>query len=151
MLTAGLVACAAPAADIIGPAAVVDGDGIFVDGVEIRLGGGIDAFELGQTCRNRDGTIWHCGAVATYAMAQLIRGHMITCRPTGTSYDRVVAVCVRDDGVDLAEAMIAQGRAVAWERYGTEYIPAQAAAKAAKRGAWAGTFDWPWVWRRRKN
>src|SRR5260221_12309041 len=65
--------------------AVVDGDtlalwprhcllsrlGIGCLGQRLRLYG-VDAFESTQTCRDAKGTLWHCGAVATARLRQLV-------------------------------------------------------------------------------
>jgi hypothetical protein len=37
--------------------------------------------------------------------------------------------------------------ALAYRRYSSDYVDEEAAAKAAKRGLWHGTFIPPWEWR----
>lgn len=49
---------------------------------------------------------------------------------------------------DLNAWMVAQGLAIAYRRYSTDYVPAEDQAKAAKRGIWAGAFTTPSDWRR---
>ena len=44
--------------------------------------------------------------------------------------------------------MVHQGWALAYRRFSTAYVGAEAAAKAAKRGVWRGKFIAPWDWRR---
>jgi endonuclease YncB( thermonuclease family) len=45
--------------------------------------------------------------------------------------------------------MVMRGSALDYARYSSGvYADAQAAAKAAKRGLWAGEFVEPWEWRR---
>ncbi|MCJ2082446.1 hypothetical protein [Methylobacterium sp. J-090] len=43
--------------------------------------------------------------------------------------------------------MVTQGLAIAYRRYSTDYVAAETAAKAAKRGIWAGAFTTPSDWR----
>src|SRR5690606_2389809 len=58
-------------------------------------------------------------------------------------YDRLLARCTVA-GRDLARAMVEQGWAVA---YGG-YDDAEAEARRARRGLWAGSFERPQDWRR---
>ncbi len=82
-----------------GPARVVDGDTIEIDGVRFRLEG-VHAPE-----RREPG-----GAAATQFMVGLLKGQKVSCAPTGRrSYDRLVAVCELQDGVDIGAALVAAG------------------------------------------
>ena len=64
------------AADITGPARVIDGDTIEVQGQRIRLHG-IDAPEGRQLCFD-DGEPWLCGAEATNALRNKIGDRQVT-------------------------------------------------------------------------
>jgi endonuclease YncB( thermonuclease family) len=44
--------------------------------------------------------------------------------------------------------MIEQGHALAYCQYSTDYVPQEAAARAAKRGIWSGSFMPPSEYRR---
>ena len=44
--------------------------------------------------------------------------------------------------------MVAQGWAVAYRKYSTDYVSQEAAAKAGRRGVWRGEFVVPSRWRR---
>ena len=50
---------------------------------------------------------------------------------------------------DIAQALVAQGLAVAYRRYSEDYVDAEDRAAAAERGMWQGPFDMPWDWRRK--
>lgn len=58
-----------------------------------------------------------------------------------------IAVCQKS-AEDLNEWMVSQGHAIAYRRYSSDYVQAEAAAKAAKRNIWAGLFTSPAMWRR---
>jgi endonuclease YncB( thermonuclease family) len=77
-LLGALVAGAPPA----GADEVIDGDTLVVQGQRMRLSG-VDAFELEQTCLDRQGRPWHCGTAAKAAMAELVQGEAIACTVVG--------------------------------------------------------------------
>ena len=81
---------------IRGKCHVIDGDTIAIGKQKIRLAG-IDAPELNKPY----------GKQAKYALIELCKGNYINAHLTGeTSYDRVVAKCLLDDGRDLAAEMV---------------------------------------------
>lgn len=122
---------------------VSDGDTIDIGGQRIRLPG-IDAPEWNQTCRTARGGTWECGAAAAKRMRELTRNRTLSCRPEGHDrYGRLLAVC-RDGRRDVAEALVADGYAIATSRY----FAAETQARRAKRGIWQGQFDTPADWRR---
>ena len=116
-------------ADIAGSARVIDGDTIEVSGQRIRLHG-IDAPEGRQTCR-RDAATWLCGVEADRALRLFIDGRRVTCRERDVDrYGRIVAVC-HAGGQDLNGRMVAEGMALAYRRYSTEYVDEEDTAQAA--------------------
>ena len=148
-----LAAAAAPAAaqDLVGTAAVKDGDTLFVAGVEIRPAGW-DAPEHRQTCFDAAGAEWPCGREATTVLRSLVEGRTVACRDTGgRSYGRRVMVCYVD-GRDLGDVMVGGGWAVDVPAFsGGRYAAREAAARAARLGAWRGGkdgFQNPYFWRR---
>lgn len=139
---------AAAAADLAGPARVVDGDSLAVAGRAVRLYG-VDAPEGGQPCE-RDGGEWLAGREATAWLKARIEGRAVVCVAEDTDrYGRTVATC-RVDGADVGGDLVAAGWAFAYWRYSTRYVAAEAAARAAGRGIWAGRCDPPWAWRKGK-
>ncbi len=136
-------------AEISGLARVIDGDTIEVGGERIRLHG-IDAPEGRQTCR-RAAVTWPCGAEAARALRLFIDGRRVTCQKRDVDrYGRIVAVC-HAGGQDLNGRLVAEGMALAYRRYSTEYVDEEDAARAARNGLWAGRFVPPLEWRRGKR
>src|SRR5262245_49747174 len=80
------------AADIMGPATVIDGKTIEIHGKSIRLFG-IDAPEGSQTC-TADGKPYLCGHEAALALADLVGRQVVSCEQRDFDrYWRVVAIC----------------------------------------------------------
>jgi len=133
---------------------VIDGDTFDLEGIRVRMQG-IDALEHDQQCNRSGGGRFACGAAAREELTTLIGGREVTCTPDGTlTHGRTVAVCTvrQPDGsvLDLNEAMVRSGLAFDCPRYSKKrYAAAEAEAKAAKEGAWAGRFTYPWSHRDR--
>jgi endonuclease YncB( thermonuclease family) len=125
-------ACAQP---LTGPARVIDGDSLEIQGQRIRLHG-VDAPEIRQTCTRPE-----------------FNGHdsrPVTCRALGKDrYGRVVARCfVGKPHIDLGGWMVRNGLAVAYTKYSRDYVPQETAARGARLGLWSGAFVPPAEWRR---
>ena len=130
----------------VGRVSVVDGDTIELHGERIRLAA-IDAPESRQTCR-RGGDVWPCGRRAAFALADHVGNRTVTCRWTERDrYRRPVATCRVGKG-DLGAWLVEQGWALAYRRYGMQYVTAEDRARGARRGLWSGSFVPPWAWRR---
>ncbi len=133
-----------------GPARAIDGDTIEVEGTRIRLHG-IDAPETRQSCTTADGATWACGRQATAMLAAALAQADVTCAARGRDrYQRMVAVCWVG-AVEVGNAMVAQGMALADLRFGRAYGPVEENARAAALGLWAGSFETPWEWRRARR
>ena len=156
-IPAGMMACllfmaaAASAAQLIqGTASVIDGDTIEIRGERIRLDA-IDAPESSQLCLDAAGKRYRCGQKSAFALADMIGRSVVSCEPKGRDrYKRVIAVCFKGE-TNLNAWMVLQGWAVAFRKYGIDYIREEDEARLARRGIWAGSFDMPWDWRARNR
>jgi len=129
-----------------GVPSVVDGDTLDLHGQRIRLHG-IDAPESRQLCR-QSGQPVRCGQTAALALDNFIQHRAVTCEQKDQDrYGRIVAVC-KLGSTDLNAWMVQQGHALAYRSYSQDYVRHEADARQAKRGVWAGAFDYPWDWRR---
>lgn len=128
---------------LAGRAAVIDGDTIAIRNWRIRFEG-IDAFERAQLCRSARGG-YACGREAAAALEAAIGAGRVECRIGGRDrWGRALGVC-RANGRDLGAAMVEAGWALAVRG---DYAALERAARAARRGAWQGTFEPPAHWRR---
>src|SRR5215510_14786228 len=122
-----------------------DGDSLRLGGQRIRLFG-IDAPELHQTCQNDKGKPYACGVLAKHQLERAIKGPGVKCQTVATDrYGRSVADCTVN-GKDLSDIMVRSRRALDTTRDGV-YLAAEAEARRARRGMWAGTFEEPADWR----
>ena len=124
-----------------GKARLVDGDSLFVDGLEIRLKN-IDAPEGRQIC-SRGGRDWRCGGEATKRLRQFINRRKVSCK--GGEYDRhhrLLAFCTVA-GIELNRWMVKNGWAVSFGDYRRD----ERSAERAKKGIWSSRFQRPKAWR----
>ena len=150
-----LLSCSSASAGAIqGRATVIDGDTIAVEGTtpRIRLDA-IDAPEGSQPCFDSAGARYLCGTRAAESLADIIgRNGRVTCTAKDVDrYGRIVAVCFVG-ATDINREMVRRGWAIEFKRYSDgRYSAAEAEAKAAKAGLWAGTFDEPAEWRKSRR
>ncbi len=134
--------------DIKGKPRIVDGDTIWIGETKIRLHG-IDAPESKQTCQDANGTKYRCGEMATFALAEIIENHWITCKgETLDRYKRRIAVCYAGP-YDINAEMVVRGWALAYRRYSQDYVDEEGTARKSRVGMWQGQFMEPWEWRRK--
>ncbi|OYX33545.1 MAG: hypothetical protein B7Y99_07225 [Caulobacterales bacterium 32-69-10] len=145
LLAVGLVG-AAPAA-VTGPARVVDGDTFSVGAERLRLWG-VDAPEGRQACQDAKGQGYACGDVARDQLIRLIGGRIVRCEIRDRDpYGRAVSRCMAAS-TDLGGAMVRAGWAVDYAQFSRgAYASAEAEARRARRGLWAGRFETPSTWR----
>lgn len=139
---------------IDGRATVIDGDTIAVEGTapRIRLDA-IDAPESAQPCVDSTGARYLCGTRAAESLADIIgRNGRVTCTEKEKDrYGRIVAVCIVG-ATDINREMVRRGWAIEYKQYSDgRYSAAEAEAKSAKAGLWAGAFDEPAEWRKSKR
>jgi endonuclease YncB( thermonuclease family) len=146
VLVLACLAGPAAAGDFSGPARVIDGDTLDVGDVRVRLYG-IDAPEMDQTCRTAQAVDWPCGAwVARHLRADL-DGRTVACTARGTDrYDRIVAVCTLG-GRDVGAGLVAEGQAFAFQRYASDYVELETAARRDGLGLWSGHVQDPAAFR----
>ena len=129
-----------------GQVRVIDADSLEVDGRSVRLFG-IDAVEKNQTCQDRRGREWPCGRHATEKLAAALDGQTVRCLVQDTDrYGWAVADC-EIAGISVNYWVVREGWAVAYTRYSRDFEPAEAEARAAQSGIFAGTFTPPEEWR----
>lgn len=128
-----------------GSAEVIDGDSLTVAGQAIDLFG-ITAPRFNQQCRS-DRLSWSCGRAAARALDRLVAGHEIACepRPPSAASAHLVARCIAGS-VDVAEAMVERGFAVAWKN-APAYVAAEQHARVQRLGIWRDGHIDPWLWR----
>lgn len=98
---------------------VTDGDTLRCeDGTRVRLHA-ISAREADGTC-SPGHPCSPASATESKAALERLAGDRITCVETGTSYNRVTAICHNISGVEINCAMVRSGAAVVWDRYNRE-------------------------------
>lgn len=118
---------------VSGKARVVDGDGLRIEGREIRLAE-IDAPEWRQPAVDGDGIKINHGAVAKQALVAKIAGRPVQVRLSGRDrYGRCLgyAVC---GGEDLNAWLVRNGHAVS--AFGRRYLAEEEAARRDRIGMW---------------
>ena len=134
---------------IVGKASVIDGDTIEIRGSKIRLWG-IDAFEATQKCKDFS-RFYSCGSKAAWELDRLIGNKTTNCKSKGKDrYQRILAICF-SNSINLNEAMVLSGWALAYSKYTNQYESMQLTAATRKSGAWSGTFVAPWDFRAKRN
>ena len=121
-----------------------DGDSGRIGQVRVRIDA-IDAPELSGSpkCSHRN-EAWSCSAKAKpYAVVARDRLRVLTIRGVECraeeqdQYDRTIVRCRLPDGRDPAAVLVREGLARPDVRYGgRRYLADEAAARAARRGAW---------------
>ena len=133
-------------ASVSGPARVLDGDTLVIDGTRVRLEG-IDAPESGQQCIRSDGAPWDCGADAARALAALTSGRQVHCQGSERdSYGRLIAVC-RMGPLEINAEMVRLGLAWAFVRYSRRLVGAEYEARRRRLGIWEGDNEPAWEYR----
>ena len=145
---------AAQPATVNGRATAIQGDQIAIGDQRISLYG-IDAPDADQDRQCRAGTVFYgCFSNAKRALQILVDLGPATCTDTGERnwLDVPYMICTIR-GEDIGLELIRQGWAVAFLPQSDQYVAAEAAAKAAKKGLWQTgiTFMKPYEWRERND
>ncbi len=144
-------------ADLEGKACVESGDTIYIGGrrgsrscqggVGVRLRG-IDAPELGQTCKHPSGRYFLCGRYAASFLLERLMREKVRCEGNTKNPDGLVLATCYVGKTDLNMLMVDQGWAVADPSTSLKYMSYQDSAKSGKRGIWGMEFIHPVEWRR---
>ena len=149
-LLAGLAPLPAAAAEITGPAEVVDGDTLIVGGQRLRLYG-IDAPEMDQLCATKKGRAYDCGRPAARALRLFLSGNVLRCRERGRADDGTLLATCHAGRRDLAQQMVLEGCALADPNTGAAYRRSELAARVNRDGLFKGKLLPPWEWRAGKR
>ena len=128
---------------------VKDGDDIIIDGQHHRFVT-VDAFEPGRACKDSQGLEYDCGASAKDTLEKIVGKQPVECQEFKEG-DRKFSRCRAGD-VDLEVALVRAGWAFPrrdFKPYDSdrfaELCAVEKEAREAKRGAWSGTFEIPFV------
>jgi endonuclease YncB( thermonuclease family) len=136
--------------DYSGPAKVIDADTIEIGGGRHRLYG-LDAVELAQTCRTREGKEWACGRDAAQALQALLQTGTVTCEPRGQrdARGRHVSVCYAGDE-SINAWVVREGWAIADADAPRtlNFTSEEGSARFLRKGIWSGSVEKPADWRR---
>jgi endonuclease YncB( thermonuclease family) len=123
------------AVEVTGPAM------LSLDGKRIVLFG-VDAPVKGQPCYAGTKT-WDCSTASAKTLLNIIGTQEVACEERRVDrFGRVFAVCKAGE-VDINRALVEAGLAVALPKETTDYVTAEAAAKAKGIGVWRGPFIAP--------
>lgn len=123
---------------------VIDGDTLEVGGERVHLYG-LDAPEAEQQCEHY-GTLWPCGAEARNVLERTIGKRHLDCQVQARGDDGAKLVDCSIGPISLNETMLTTGMAIALPDAPIHYAAAEEAARAARRGIWAGRFVTPAEW-----
>lgn len=125
---------------------VLSGDSLRIGKVTYCLKG-IDAPEIGQTCKRANGKEFDCGHISKTALMDLTAGAKVKCTAETETGSCRIAKCDAD-GFDLSQNMVHTGWAVG---INNRFANIQNMAKRRKHGLWKGTFELPSEWRARQK
>ena len=99
---------------------ITDGDTLRCsDGTRVRLHA-VAARESDETCKPGHPCPSASAASATATLAQLASGQTLQCEQTGTSYNRVTAVCWNQQNTEINCAMVNSGTTVVWPKFNNQ-------------------------------
>ena len=149
LLVLAIVACAvqAQAGQVSGRGTAIDSTIIKINDQRIMLFG-IDSVMRKQIC-TLDGKPWQCWEAAVRDLQTLLDEGPVTCDVVGKPdiYGRMLGRC-SVNGKSVNEQLVDRGFAVARPSDTTDYVAAEAAARAKKVGLWQGQFAQPSDFRR---
>lgn len=145
-------------ADVVGPACVVDGNTMQINGQRRHnrcVGGtavrlfGIVSPDLDQMCDAPGGRKWYCGKASAAILLEAVKGRTLKCQ--GNSRDRrkrLLVVCYVE-GKSLNELLVRNGWALAYRPHSERYLEAEERAAVERKGLWQATKNPAFEWRNR--
>lgn len=101
-------------------ASVHDGDTLrCADGTRVRLHA-VAAREIDETCSPGHPCPAASALAARETLLRLAAGQTLDCVQTGTSYNRIAAICRTPSGTEINCAMVKSGTTLLWERFDRE-------------------------------
>ena len=116
--------------------AIVDGQTLWLNGTLIRLQG-VEAPPRGRYCRTGAGEPYDCGAAAVAALSDIAHGRAIVCQLAGRDSSGFPQGKCQAGDLNLNQGIVAAG----WAHASADIDglrQAEADARTAKRGIWAG-------------
>ena len=149
LLLFATVAYALPvqAGQVTGQGKAIDSTIIEVNNQRVILFG-VDSVMRKQTCL-MDSKPWPCWTAAVRDLQALLDRGSVTCDMVGDPdvYGRDLGRCTVD-GQSVNEQLVSHGFALARRNESSDYVNAEASAKAKKIGLWQGQFVQPAEFRR---
>lgn len=134
---------------IKGKAKVIDGDTIHIGKDKIRLHG-IDAPEIKQTCKMNN-NYWNCGIESQKSLIDFILLKDVNCEIIDTDqYKRLIGICYVDNK-NINQYMVKNGWAIAYRHYSLKFVKDEEFAKKNKLGIWIGSFEDPYIFRKKNR
>ena len=140
-------------ADESGPACVVDGKTLVINGKRLRMscrGGveftlnGIVTPPLDQLCDVADGRKWYCGRASATMLLEYVKDRTVDCLgDRETKNGPLVGICFVN-GESVNGKMVREGWALADRNRGKAYIDLENKAHAERKGLWQGGVVPPW-------
>lgn len=150
LITSSALASSEPPPTTIGSGMAVEGDVLSVNGAIVRLWG-VDAPDVGQTCKTRRSKEYDCFTFSKNALNNIVREKQIICYIKGQDRNgQKIGICAVN-GYDVAALMVRAGWALSYDGLSTQYASLMGNAQAKERGLWGGRVEPPWQWRTRKQ
>ena len=129
-----------------------DGDSFMIQDIfRVRLAG-IDAPEIGQTCKDARGRDYDCGDRALKQLQRIVGKRKVVCTHNRfEKWGRHLWSCENARGQNIAHEMIAAGHAVAYLTKDKTLRDAESDARESKRGIWSGEFQPPAGYRKTRT
>ena len=123
-----LASSSAFANEVTGPARVIDGDTIEIQGAIVRLFG-IDAAETGQRCVTSKREFVRPGDTASDRLEALIK-EGVTCK--GDEFDafgRLIGMCTTPSGTNINKTLVEEGLVWAFVKYSDTFVTEEQQAR----------------------